>query len=265
MTRLELVRQKAERAKEQFRDLDAEVLAFRDSAPYEVIPDKDSEPGQIRYRLASVKPVPLKIAHLTGEVIHTLRSTLDHLAYQLLLTANPNAPEKERSRVDFPIYDPAKQTETQAFGKIQPLGIQAIEAIRKVKPYKGGNDILWAISVLDNLNKHRTLLFTGVVHGKLDITDVFHTLIVNAWGMPMPKLENPVALYTARTGNPAQVGDVLHVGFPIDEEVNKKLKFAFEITLSESEIHAGEPLLETVQAMTDVVDNLLSDFAPLLQ
>lgn len=264
MTSLELVRQKAERAKEQFRDLDAEVRAFRDSKPYEVISDKDSHPGQIDYRLASVKPVPVRIAHIAGEVIHTLRSTLDHLAYQLLLTANPNAPEKERSRVDFPIYDPTKQTEADAFRKVQPLGVRAIDAIRKVKPYKGGNDLLWAISVLDNINKHRTLLFASVVHGKMDITDTFHALIENAWGIPMPKLESPVALFTAASGHPAEVGDVLHVGFLIDEELNKKLKFTFEVTLSESEIHAGEPVLEALQQMIEFVENLVSEFAPLL-
>jgi hypothetical protein len=115
------------------------------------------------------KPIPVRIAQIAGEIIHTLRSTLDHLAYQLLLTANPNAPEKERSRVDFPIYDTAKQTGADAFKKVQPLGVRAIDAIRKVKPYKGGNDLLWAISVLDNINKHRTLLFASVAHGKMDI------------------------------------------------------------------------------------------------
>jgi hypothetical protein len=264
MTRLEFVRQKAKRAKEQFHDLDAEVRVFRDSCPYEVIPDYDTKPGQIRYCLASVKPVPLKIAHLSGEVIHTLRSTLDHLVYQLLLAANPTAPDEERSRVDFPIYDPAKQTEARAFRHIQPLGPKVVKAISSFKPYKGGNNLLWALHVLDNISKHRTLLTIGIVHGGIDFTDALHALMEKSWGGAVPRFKSRASVSTARTGYPAEVGDVLFVGFPVDEEVNQKLQFPYQITLSESEINAGEPLLETLHGMADFIDNMLSDFALLL-
>lgn len=265
MAPLELVQQKAERAKEQLRDLGSEVQAFADSEPYEVVPERNTHSGQILYRLASIKPIPAKIAHLSGEVIHTLRSTLDHLAYQLLLAANPNASEKERTGVYFPIYDPAKQTEAGVVRKIQPLGIHAIKAISAVKPYKGGNDLLWALHVLDNINKHRTLLTVGIVHHKIDVTDIVHALAERAFERKLPKPTNPMSVITPLTGAPAEVGAVLHVGFFIDEEINKKLKFPYGITLSESEIHTGGPLLERLQSMVNLIDNLLSDFAPLLK
>lgn len=266
LTRHELVRQKAERAKEQLRELDARLKSFLESGAYVVAADHDSKPGQILYRLACINPVPVLIAHLAGEVIHTLRSTLDHLAYQLLLKATPNASEKERKGMDFPFYDPAKQTESEAFRKIQPLGIDVVEAIRSVKPYKGGNQLLWALNVLDNINKHRTLLTVSTVYAGVDFTEPFHALLEEVLGSKRPFLfaEKRLIAQTALSGYPADVGDILFVGFPIDAERNKYLKFPCTVTLSESEIHAGEPVLEALQSMSDLVDNLVSDFAPLL-
>lgn len=262
MTRLEVVRQRSERAKEQFRELDGEVRAFRDSEPYKIIPEYDSESGTILYRLGSIEPVPIRVSHIAGEVIHALRSTLDHLVYQLLLAANPSATDEQKRLIQFPIYDPAKQTQAAAFRHIQPLGPSAIKAISAIKPYKGGNDVLWHLNRLDNINKHRTILTVGIAHGMLDFTDTLHAVMEKAWGESLPKFSFSVP--TVLTGKAVDVGDVLYVGFPIDEEVNKKLKFPFDIALAEPEVPASEPLLETIQGMFDIVNNLLADFAPLL-
>ena len=34
---------------------------------------------------------------------------------------------------------------------------EAVEAIDRLKPYKGGNDLLWKIHALNNLDKHRAI------------------------------------------------------------------------------------------------------------
>ena len=38
------------------------------------------------------KPVPLEISFMAGDVVYNLRSTLDHLAWQLALAIDPRAP-----------------------------------------------------------------------------------------------------------------------------------------------------------------------------
>jgi hypothetical protein len=49
-----------------------------------------------------------------------------------------------------------------------------------------------------------------------------------------------------------------------DSEFNKDVKFGFEIAFGEPQVAEGEPLLETLQGMSDLVNNLISDFDPLL-
>lgn len=45
----------------------------------------------------------------------------------------------------------------------------------------------------------------------------------------------------------------------------KDVTFAFEIAFGEPQVAEGEPLLETLQGMNDLVNNLISDFDPFLK
>ena len=45
----------------------------------------------------------------------------------------------------------------------------------------------------------------------------------------------------------------------------KDVTFAFEIAFGEPQVAEGEPLLETLQGMKDLVNNLISDFDPFLK
>jgi hypothetical protein len=45
----------------------------------------------------------------------------------------------------------------------------AIDKIESLTPYKGGNDLLWQINELNNIDKHRILLVTGSAVHSMDI------------------------------------------------------------------------------------------------
>ena len=45
----------------------------------------------------------------------------------------------------------------------------------------------------------------------------------------------------------------------------KDVTFSFEIAFGEPQVAEGEPLLETLQGMKDLVNNLISDFDPFLK
>jgi len=61
----------------------------------------------------------------------------------------------------------------------------------------------------------------------------------------------------------AKVGDELLIDGP-DAEVNDKMDFRFDVAFGEPGIIEGEPLLETLQGMADLVGHLIADFRPLL-
>lgn len=262
--RLRIVQLKAKRADDQIRDLEATIRAFLDSPAYVVSTQKQSETGNTIHYLSKVSDVDPIIPHLAGEAIHSLRSTLDHLAYQLFLV-NRTDPNDEGASISFPIYDPAKTTEASAFGKIKVLGNEAIELIRAFKPYQGGNNLLWAIHKLDNIDKHRTLLTVGAGFMGLRVDKGIVKLVTDALGvLPMPPI-GPIALRLPRLRCPLNVGDKLFLGFAEDEERNKELEFSFTVAINEPRIGEAKPVLDVLRDMARCVDSIINAFASLLK
>ena len=60
-----------------------------------------------------------------------------------------------------------------------------------------------------------------------------------------------------------QTGDELFIDFP-DAKVDNKLQFAFHVAFGEPGVINGAAVIETLQSMADLVENLASNFAPLL-
>jgi hypothetical protein len=139
----------------------------------------------------------------------------------------------------------------------------AIDAIDATKPYLSGNEDLWLISDLNKTDKHRLLITLPSAFRSVDIGGYGFRHMAKSvpWleGVPIPS----VFIRPADRLCPLKVGDELFTGGP-DEEVDEKLKFAFDVAFGEPEVAKGKPVLETLQQMMDLVDNLLPIFAPLL-
>ncbi len=107
----------------------------------------------------------------------------------------------------------------------------------KLKPYKGGNDLLWGIHELDNIDKHRSL-FT-VAHDFLFTSDWFP------------------GSYWLKTDNPDFVG--------IESEVEHSIQLEIEEAVSQSQISKTNAMLPTLHYMIDAVDRLILGFRPPLE
>lgn len=98
-----------------------------------------------------------------GEAVHALRSSLEHLAWQLVI-AGGGRPNEGTS---FPILSrkPSRKEGLKIERKIPSGAHQLIEA---VQPYNGthGGRLLQAINALDIIDKHRELLVTVAAVGR---------------------------------------------------------------------------------------------------
>ena len=97
---LEHIEAKLERAEEHINQLNVEVEALLDSAPYRSIPHDDPQALEDFERTLSRIRVPPRISVLAGEAIHQTRSALDHIAAALVLV-NKHQTTRE---TQFPIY-----------------------------------------------------------------------------------------------------------------------------------------------------------------
>lgn len=153
---------KMARADESIQVLDAEISSFLKSGVYRIVGQRDPDARQ--YRLVAVgPPPPLRFSVLAGEIIHHLRSSLDHLVWQLVL-ANGGTPDR---RTEFPISETLSQyKDACGRGKIAGVSKSAAAIIKALQPYHRGarfqHHPLWVLHEMDRIDKHRLLVTVAV-------------------------------------------------------------------------------------------------------
>jgi len=151
---------KIERAKKHIADLDVAIRAFCESKPYTIAtkPHPIAEIQHTTLYVSRVEPVPEDIGLIAGDVIHNLRSSLDHLAWQLI-EANGGTPGKGTY---FPISESAeKYAAAIKRGVVDGMSVGAQKLIADSQRHASGDNTLWFIHELDIVDKHR-LLITAV-------------------------------------------------------------------------------------------------------
>lgn len=184
---------KVERARQHLKELDQEVRRFVEVDPYRLLleSDPDAAQGIVRFRTVGNRPIraPLRFGLMAGDVIHNLRSALDHVVYELAIKGGGGG-----DRSQFPIIEKADEYRRHEGRFLEGVveGQRAI--IEGLQPYHvrtahesglppvltprdalASNIYLMSLGRLDNIDKHRILLpsefmvpfrpprFTGVV------------------------------------------------------------------------------------------------------
>jgi hypothetical protein len=227
--RLALIRVKIERAKQHILQLESDIRTFFDTRPYVVGTKQNPQTRQLIYDIVTVRETPKILASITGDALQNLWSALDHLAYQLVLVGT-GKPGPFR-HVYFPIDNDATKYEADKMRKVQGMRPAAIKAIDTVKPYKGGNDALWRLDQLNNVDKHRLLITVGSAFRSVDINAVIcphvHTLHPDFTAMLPPLFVRP-----ADRLFPLKAGDELFIDTP-DSKVNEQMQFRFDVAFGE--------------------------------
>jgi hypothetical protein len=152
-SRITLIRAKTERAKQHLRSLEVQLAEYRSK----IQPVVDE--GRRMDLIISYPVLSFEILTTAGDVVHNLRTALDHLAHQLVLVGSPNGPPPRK--IEFPILENKQEYDKKKAGKTEGMRADAIQAIDDLKPYKEGNLALWKVRELDNIDKHRVLLSVG--------------------------------------------------------------------------------------------------------
>jgi hypothetical protein len=155
---------KIDRANQHIRDLQAAIDKFIWSKPHLFDSKDDLESGERSFYVRIVPDIPFDpISLLAGDALQNLRSTLDHLAFQIV--GSPADITPEIRRISFPIGEsPAHYKSLLSRREIQTLRPDAVEAIDALKPYKGGDNTLWLLHSLNIIDKHRLLISACAVN-----------------------------------------------------------------------------------------------------
>ena len=262
--RIELISVKVDRAKEHLETISADVRTYLDSKPYAVVAKRAPDTRRMVYFVGSVRAAPLRIPAILGDTIHNLRSALDHLAYQLVWVGSGKKPS---SHVYFPIADDRTKYIEQRRRQLKGATSDAIATLDGLMPYRGGNDSLWCLNKLNNIDKHRVLLTAGSAFQSINLgaymfrrmqTSLSSSLMADKF------TEEPALDLFYRVADrmfPLKAGDELFIDAP-DAELDEKLEFRFAVAFGERDIAYGEPIIETLASYVQLVEDILLKFEP---
>jgi hypothetical protein len=152
----ESARLKVERAKEHIIELDRGLREFFQACPVRLISEPNTDDCGSRLRAVTEKELPNWVPISVGDVVHNLRSSLEHAASDLYVLANGGS-EDARKRSKFPMHQTRENLiDTVDKGEIKAAFPKVAEAIvNKIQPFEAGEKLIWALGQLWNIDKHR--------------------------------------------------------------------------------------------------------------
>ena len=251
-------RAKIERARKQMDALQAVFEGFYKSKPYSIRQELDPQAGEKRL-VFHADPLPLEWSVIIGEIVHNLRSALDHSIYELtrIEAGHP------LDRTEFPVFeDEMKYFAVDRRGKPAPKSglfkIRGIKDERRRAVIKGlqpfefkkthPSDQLPIIALVHELNivdKHRTLHLCRMSTTQLrtrvlrDIHPISMTIII-------PRLEDGTECARWKP-----VGN-------FNDEVDMESEVSFEIAFGDSvPILEGKPVITICEHLIRGVERVL--------
>lgn len=254
---------KVERAKEHILHLGLEKTAFLATNPYGVTPEYYAPKDFTAYFMDRFVPVPLQIALIAGDAVHNLRSALDLLASALVR----RGPGRKSGHTYFPICKSVEAYKAEAPRKVEGMLVADIEAIDMLKPYAGGNDMLWGLQKLDIVDKHQLLSTPVVGVNRIGIrlsTELVTRLFGGHLRFRAPDaIRREVMWYDHRSTLVAsKQGDPV-ISVKGNYETNQDIELTFDIALGEAEVFKGRPILEALREVSDLVSGIVNSFESL--
>ena len=205
---------KIQRAEESIGNLNREITAFLsgDPPPYKIV--REHQDNGLKYAfMAYAEPVPLRFSVLAGEIVHHLRSSLDHLIYALIVKGGGTPTNNNQ----FPIYlTPEEFDRACNSGLIKGIPRSAKKLIRSVQPYTSPTPeytILYVVHQYDILDKHRLLVVTCTV------AEIGHQIII---GPDETVADQPTSV----------LPNIVGLGDPVPRRVTKDGVEVFSIRLA---------------------------------
>jgi hypothetical protein len=210
---------------------------FWKKEPYRRVVETDPKTGDKLHKVVLTRKLPNSFSQLTNEALEGLRSTLDHVGFACAALAG----KKNAKSAYFPIADnEAGLNNVIKGGKCKDLPPDILTLFVGFKPYKAGNDPIWAINRACNIAKHRSLVETNMNISQMQIVS---GSITNG--------EIP-GLFWDSTKNEIVFGRTRANG-----DFQYKANFTFFVGFHDIEVIGGFPILAVLDGMLGAVDEIL--------
>jgi len=164
MASLNSVQLKIFRATIHIESLKSELEGYFKENPGKMVRQPHTCENEAIFKFVPSGPIPARFGLIIGDVLQNLRSSLDYLVWELVLTANGQPTEKNM----FPVCSTVELFEEQIRRhRLDGVSPDAVAEIKGLQPYHLGKDfnksLLWTLDEFSNINKHRRILLTSLM------------------------------------------------------------------------------------------------------
>ena len=160
------IAEKLKRSNENIINLHREIGDFFEACKYPVLPDVNSEEWQEAVDYHRNLVIPLRCGVLSGEIVHHLRSCLDHIVWYF---SSAQYRAEAENAIEFPVFREEPLTKKKIAGyerKIKGItNSNVLSLVRDLQPYKRGSDAeddpVCIVHDMDRFDKHRELAIVG--------------------------------------------------------------------------------------------------------
>ena len=160
---------KVKRADHHIAELNEILNAFLKTDFYRLSVEKDVDAGLYSLQFRIITGLPENVPIIISEIVQPLRSALDYVMCVMVTQAGGSCSRE----IYFPIRETREEVETNIKnGQMKKLTTAIIDFILDgIKPYKeGGNDAIYGLKELNNIDKHRHLMPVTYVAALKDVT-----------------------------------------------------------------------------------------------
>jgi hypothetical protein len=243
MSIFESARLKVKRANRHIGELETTITSYAANL-YELRPQYDPQANVSAFTIHVAKPFPDDIGPIIGDAAHNLRSALDHLFAEAV---GSSLRKKDRM---FPFHQRKRQVETDP--RLDAIEIALPGAkwliLDEVQPYEGGNGDLYALNLLDRIDKHNKLIITayvGLIH-HLELT------YAGGGGITFAQVRFNLDQDTLLTRAPGRL------------TLQYKSESGIEISFGQSLPFESEPVVPTLVNLSQRVAETIEAFAALI-
>ena len=243
------------RADETIASLEAASRAFL-TEHYRIAGSVDADARAYVFSAFGETDLPPRFAVLAGEVIHHLRSCLDHVVTQLV-SVEGGTPDH---RTEFPICRTPETFEVaKRRGKVQGVSATALSKIEAAQPYHAdpnlSNSTLLVLHELDIVDKHRLVLVVIATVLMASTLKIDAKRDVEVIGMSPPS-EN-----VRPTPDGTEVFRV-EFGHKFDPEVTIDANFSLELRFQHFGAMPNVPVIKGLRHLRDATVGVIHGFFP---
>ncbi len=225
------------RAKTHIRDLDRKIGFFLQQEPCAVVVETDADGVDQLHKLKLTKSLPDVMEDIASDAIAQLRASLDQATYATVAAGG----KPDAKNTYFPIADDVSKLENVIKGWCKDIPKEIVDVMRTFKPYKGGNNLLWALNRICNINKHKLLVPIGFAVGAVRYRNM---TISGPASIPSPRWDRSKnEMIFARIGPKGQI--------------QYKVDFSVNVAFDEIEIVGGQPAVPILKQMASMVDGII--------